>query len=56
MLTYTLPLRWNKRIKLPMGVVDAQAAARAGLVYYGGGRVEFLLNKSITGEVNKWQN
>ena len=40
MLTYSLPLKWKKTIKLASGVGDAQAVVVGGKVYIGGGRAK----------------
>ena len=40
MLTYSLPLKWKKIIKMTSGVFGAQAVVVGGKVYIGGGRAE----------------
>ena len=40
MLTYSLPLKWKKTIKMRSGVVLAQAVVVGGKVYIGGGVAE----------------
>ena len=40
MLTYNLPLKWKKTIKMPSGVQFAQAVVVGGKVYIGGGVAE----------------
>ena len=40
MLTYNLPLKWKKTIKMTSGVLDAKAVVVGGKVYIGGGGAE----------------
>ena len=39
-LTFNLPLKWKKSVKLPLGVFAAHAVEVGGKVYIGGGKAE----------------